>query len=109
MSTRPSKNYPPELHERAIRMVAEIRSEYTSDWAAVCSVTIKLGIGSPQTLMNWVRKAQVDAGQRGGVTSAEAAELRRLRAEVKQLRTANEILRTASAFFAAAELDRRLG
>jgi transposase len=97
MSTRPSKNYPPELRERAIRMVAEIRSEYTSDWTAVCSVAIKLGIGSPQTPMNWVRKAQVDAGQRGGVTSAEAAELRRLRAEVKQLRTANEILHTASA------------
>ncbi len=71
-------------------------------------VATKLGIGAPQTLLNWVRKAQVDAGQRPGATSAEAAELRRLRAEVKQLRTANEILRTASAFFAAAELDRRL-
>jgi transposase len=109
MSTRPSKNYPPELRERAIRMVGEVRAESTSDWAAVQSVATKLGIGAPQTLMNWVRKAQVDAGQRAGVTSAEAAELRRLRAEVKQLRTANEILRTASAFFAAAELDRRLG
>jgi len=109
MSTRPSNNYPPELRERAIRMVGEVRAECTSDWAAVCSVATKLGIGAPQTLMNWVRKAQVDTGQRAGVSSAEAAELRRLRAEVKQLRTANEILRTASAFFAAAELDRRLG
>ena len=106
MSTRPSNNYPPELRERAIRMVGEVRPEYTSDWAACQSVAAKLGIGAPQTLLNWVRKAQVDAGQRPGVTSAE---LRRLRAEVKQLRTANEILRTASAFFAAAELDRRLG
>jgi transposase-like protein len=60
-------------------------------------------------VLNWVRKAQVDAGRRPGVTSAEAAELRRLRAEVKQLRLANDILKTASAFFAAAELDRRLG
>jgi transposase len=60
-------------------------------------------------VLNWVRKAQVDAGQRRGVTSAEAAELRRLRAEVKQLRLAHDILKTASAFFAAAELDRRLG
>jgi transposase len=102
-------NYPPELRERAIRMMAEVRGEYPSDWAAAQSVAAKLGIGTPQTLMNWVRKAQVDAGQRPGVTSTEAAELRRLRAEVKQLRTANEILRTASAFFAAAELDRRLG
>jgi transposase len=63
----------------------------------------------PQTVLNWVRKAQVDAGQRAGVSTAEAAELRRLRAEVKQLRLANDILKTASAFFAAAELDRRLG
>jgi transposase len=72
-------------------------------------VADKLGIGTPQTVLNWVRKAQVDAGQRPGVTSAEAAELRRLGAEVKQLRLANDILKTASAFFAAAELDRRLG
>jgi transposase len=109
MSTRPVSNYPPELRERAVRMFGEIRPEYTSDWAACQSVADKLGIGTPQTLLNWVRKAQVDAGQRAGVTSAEAAELRRLRAENKQLRMANEILRTASAFFAAAELDRRLG
>ena len=72
-------------------------------------VAAKLGIGTPQTVLNWVRKAQVDAGQRPGVSTAEAAELRRLRAEVKQLRLANDILKTASAFFAAAELDRRLG
>jgi transposase len=108
MSTRPSNNYPPELRERAIRMVGEVRPEYSSDWAACQSVAVKLGVGAPQTLLNWVRKAQVDAGQRPGLTSAEAAELHRLRVEVKQLRAANEILRTASAFFAAAELDRRL-
>lgn len=96
-SSKPSNNYPPELRERAIRMVAEVRGEYTSDWAAAQSVADKLGIGTPQTVLNWVRKAQVDAGQRPGVTSAEAAELRRLRAEVKQLRLANDILKTASA------------
>jgi transposase len=97
MSASPSNNYPPELRERAIRMVGEVRSEYTSDWAACQSVATKLGIGAPQTLLNWVRKAQVEAGQRPGMNSAEQAELRRLRAEVKQLRTANEILRTARA------------
>ena len=90
-SSKPSNNYPPELRERAIRMVAEVRGGYTSDWAAAQSVADKLGIGTPQTVLNWVRKAQVDAGQRPGVTSAEAAELRRLRAEVKQLRLANVI------------------
>lgn len=88
-------------------MFGEIRPECTSDWAACQSVADMLGIGAPQTLLTWVRKAQVDAGQRPGMTSAEAAELRRLRTEVKQLRLANDILKTASAFFAAA--DRRLG
>ena len=83
-------NYPPELRERAVRMVAEVRGEYASDWAAAASVAAKLGVGTPHVL-NWVRKAQVDAGQRAGVGTAEAAELRRLRAEVKQLRLANEI------------------
>src|SRR4029077_16684821 len=78
-SSKPSNNYPPELRERAIRMVDEGRGEETSDWAAAQSVADKLGIGAPQTVLNWVRKAQVDAGQRPGVTSAEAAELRRLR------------------------------
>ena len=65
----------------------------------------RLGIGAPQTLLNWVRKTQVDAGQRPGVTSEESAEIKRLRREVAELRRANEILKAASAFFAA-ELDR---
>src|ERR1700751_2467459 len=97
-SSRPVNNYPPELRERAVRMVAEVRGEYASDWAAAASVAAKLGIGTPQTVLNWVRKAQVDAGQRAGVTSAEAAELRRLRAEGKTLRVANAILKTAWAY-----------
>ena len=103
--SRRSSNYPKELRERAVRMVAEIRSEYSSEWAAIESVASKLGIGSAQTVHNWVRKAQVDAGQRPGVTSEESAELRKLKAEIRELRRANEILKAASAFFAA-ELDR---
>lgn len=102
---RPSNNYPPELRERAVRLVAEVRAEHVSEWAAVESVATKLGIGSAQTLHNWVRKAQVDAGARPGVTSEESAENRRLRAENRELRRANEILKAASIFFAA-ELDR---
>jgi transposase len=86
-------------------MVAEIRSEYSSEWAAMESVASKLGVGSAQTVHNWVRKAQVDAGQRPGVTSDESAELRKLKSENRELRRANEILKAASAFFAA-ELDR---
>jgi transposase len=98
-------SYPPELRERAVRMVAEARPEYPSDWPAIKAVAGKLGIGSAETLRKWVRQAEVDGGTRPGVSSAESAEVRKLRAEVRELRRANEILKAASAFFAA-ELDR---
>ena len=102
---RRSSNYPPEQRERAIRMVAEVRPEYPSDWPAICAVAAKLGIGSAETLRKWVRQAEVDAGARPGVSSEESAEIRRLKRENAELRRANEILKAASAFFAA-ELDR---
>jgi transposase len=98
-------NYPPELRERAVRMVAEVRPEYPSDWPAIKAVAGKLGIGSAKTLRKWVRQAEAGGGTRPGVTSEESAELRKLRPEVRELRRANEILKAASAFFAA-ELDR---
>ena len=102
---RRSSNYPPELRERAVRMVAQVRPEYPSDWPAICAVAEKLGIGTAETLRKWVRQAEVDAGQRPGVTSEESAEIKRLNRENAELRRANEILKAASAFFAA-ELDR---
>ena len=105
---RRSSNYPPELRERAVRMVAQVRPEYPSDWPAICAVAQKLGIGTAETLRKWVRQAEVDAGTRPGVTSEESAEIKRLKRENAELRRANEILKTASAFFAQAELDRRL-
>ncbi|MGW7528494.1 IS3 family transposase [Streptomyces sp. NPDC054783] len=94
---RPSP-YPPELRERAVRMVAEIRPNYPTEWAAMKAVAVKLGIGAAETVRTWVRKAEVDAGQRPGVTSEEAAEIKRLRAENAELRRANEILKAASGF-----------
>ena len=97
--------YPPELRERAVRLVAECRADHGSEWEAMRSVAQKLGIGTTETVRKWVRKAEVDAGARPGVTSEESAELRRLKAEVKELRRANEILKAAAGFFAA-ELDR---
>jgi transposase len=102
---RRSSNYPPELRERAVRMVAQVRPEYPSDWPAICAVAQKLGIGSAETLRKWVRQAEVDAGARPGVSTEESAEIRRLKRENAELRRANEILKAASAFFAA-ELDR---
>src|SRR6266852_4655894 len=60
-------------------MVAQERPEYPSDWPAICAVAEKLGIGTAETLRKWVRQAEVDAGQRPGVTSEESAEIRRLK------------------------------
>ena len=94
-------SYPPELRERAVRMVAEVRPEYPSDWPAIKAVAGKLGIGSAETLRKWVRRAEVDGGTRPGVTSEESAEIKRLKRENAELRRANEILKAASAFFAA--------
>ena len=102
---RRSSNYPPELRERAIRMVAEVRPDYPSEWPAIVAVAEKLGIGTAETLRKWVRQAEINAGQRPGVTSEESAEIRRLKRENAELRRANEILKAASVFFAA-ELDR---
>lgn len=99
--TRRSSNYPPELRERAVRMVAEVRPDYPSDSQAIVAVAAKLGIGTAETLRKWVRQAEVDNGKRPGVTSEESAEIRRLKRENAELRRANEILKAASVFFAA--------
>ncbi|CAM5316697.1 Transposase OS=Eoetvoesiella caeni OX=645616 GN=DFR37_10877 PE=4 SV=1 [Eoetvoesiella caeni] len=99
--------FSPEMRERAVRMVQEHRGEYPSLWATIESIAPKIGC-VPQTLNEWVRKHEVDAGVRDGVPSAERERVKALEREVKELRRANEILKLASAFFAEAELDRRL-
>jgi transposase len=100
---RPSR-HSAEVRERAVRLVQEHRDEYPSEWAAICSIAPKFGVTS-ETLRTWVRRAQVDQGQRPGTTSEESAELKRLRRENAELKRANEILKSAASFFAA-ELDR---
>jgi transposase len=102
-----SNKFSPEVRERAVRMVQEHRGEYPSLWAAIESIAPKIGC-VPQTLLDWVKQSEVDAGARGGVSTAEAKRVKELEREVKELRRANEILKLASAFFAQAELDRRL-
>jgi transposase len=89
------------MKERAVRMVGEIRGNYGNEYAAIKAVAARLGIGSPETVRKWLRRAQVDAGERPGVTSEEKAEIRALKQENAELRRANAILREASAFFAA--------
>ena len=82
----------------------ETRSEYPSEFEAIRSISVKLGIGSPETLRKWVRCAGVDAGQRPGLTTAEHDQIKALRRENAELRRADEILKSAAAFFG--ELDR---
>jgi transposase len=88
-------------------MVAEVLAHYPSEWPAIVAVADKLGFGTAETLRKWVRRAEVDAGTRPGLSTEENAEIRRLKRENAELRRANEILEAASAFFAA-ELDRPL-
>lgn len=102
-----SNKFSPEVRERAVRLVQEHRGEYPSLWAAVESIAPKIGC-VPQTLLEWFKRAEVDAGDRPGTTTADAQRLKELERENKELRRANDILRTASAFFAQAELDRKL-
>ena len=97
--------YPREVRERAVRMVFEHRDEYPSQWKAIQSIAEKLDIHR-ESLRVWVRRAEVDAGPRPGLTTDERARMRELERENKELRRANEILKAASAFFGA-ELDRQ--
>lgn len=102
-----TKRYSPELRERAVRMVFEHAGEHGSQWEAIVSVASKIGC-SPETLRKWIRRAERDQGLRPGLTSEERARLKELERENRELRRANEILRLASAFFARAELDRKV-
>ena len=99
-------SYSPELRERAVRLVLDQQGEHDSQWAAIISVSSKVGC-SAETLRKWVRQAERDLGRRAGLTSTERERLKTLERENRELRRANEILRKASAYFAQAELDRR--
>jgi transposase len=101
MSGSSSRRYPPELRERAVRMVAEISGQHDSEWAAISEVARLLGVGCAETVRKWVRQAEIDGGRRPGVSTDESAELKRLKRENAELKRANAILKTASAFFAA--------
>lgn len=99
-----SNKFSPEIRERAIRMVYEIRESHDTQWSAIEAVASKIGC-SAQTLSNWIRKSSTSATSVSPSTDARIKELER---ENRELKRANEILKLASAFFAQAELDRRL-
>src|SRR6266566_8165128 len=105
-NSRFQRRYPPEMRERAVRMVRESIAESGERVGAVTRVARQLGIG-PESLRNWVKQADVDAGKRPGMTTTEQRRIVELEREVRELRRANEILKAAAAFFAR-ELDPRL-
>jgi transposase len=99
------KAHPDELRERAVKMVAEVRAETGNARGSIARVGRQLGINT-ETLRNWVNKAEVDSGQRPGITSEDKKRIVELERENRELRRANEILKAASAYFAR-ELDPR--
>ncbi len=99
------RRYPPEIKERGVRMVHELRRADPADNGIITRVARQLGVGV-ESLRSWVKQDEIDVGVRPGVTTAESQEIDELRKEVKELRRANEILIAASSFFGA-ELDRR--
>lgn len=101
------KKYSDELRARATRMALEARRDPASSTGAIKRVADQLGI-HPEALRTWVRQAEIDGGSRPGTSTDDAQRIAELERENRELKRANEILRTASAFFAAAELDRRL-
>jgi transposase len=98
------RRYTAAQKEQAVRLVRQIRAETGEKSGAIQRVARQLGFGV-ETVRKWVNQADVDAGERPGVTTEENAKIRRLEQENRELRRANEILKSASAFFAA-ELDR---
>ena len=96
MSRQPRPgHYPAELRERAVRLVREGEAAYGSEWEAICAVAEMLG-PTAETMRKWVRRAEVDAGERPGLKTEERERLKQLERENFELRRANEILRSAS-------------
>lgn len=101
------KRYSKEVQERSVKLVFEHEKEYESQWMAISSIAGKIGC-TGETLRRWVRQAEKDLGRRDGTTTDERNKIKELEKENKELRRANEILRKAAAYFAQAELDRRV-
>ncbi len=100
--SKTTNKFSPEVRARAVRMILDHQGDYPSRWSAVVSIAEKIGC-VPPTLHEWVKKAEVDSGKRGGIPTDTADKLKALERENRELRQADESLRKASAYFAQGE------
>jgi transposase len=98
------RRYTDQQRDDAIRLVRLARQDGRGH-GAVQRIAEQLGYG-PESVRQWVKQADIDAGEKAGLTTEDLARLRDLEAENRELRRTNEILQSAAAFFGA-ELDRR--
>ena len=92
------RRYDEQIREKAVRLVRDHAEDYPTEWAAIKAVSGRLGMNA-ETLRKWLRQAEVDAGQRPGVSSGESAEIRALKRKNAELERTIEILKAATAFF----------
>ena len=91
--------YSPEFRQRAVHLFQEQEQHHPSKWAALNAIAGKVGC-TAETLRKWVKQAEINQGQREGLSRSERERLKALERENRELKQANEILRKASAFFA---------
>ena len=104
-NAKSGKRFSTEVRARAVRLVLENEADYKSRSECFSSISQKIGCSS-ETLRDWFNKQAIETGDREGLTLSERAQMKELQRENRELNQANDILRKASAFFAAAELDR---
>ena len=91
-----TKRYSPEVQERAVRLVFTTEHDHPSHWAAIRSVSKKIGC-TPEMLRKWILRSEIDQGRRDGTTTDQAKRFKELERENRELKRANEILRKAAA------------